>query len=380
MSKEKVLLVDLAREYVFLKKQIDKAIAGCLKSQHWILGQAVADFEKEAAQYLGCNHTVGVASGTDALLLPLRALAIKHTGKEYFTGDAEIVTTAFTFAATAETIMRSGARPVFVDIDQDTFNIDPAQIKKAITKNTVGILPVHLFGQPADMGAIMSIAKENGLFVMEDTAQAMGSVWREKKSGTIGDCGAFSFFPTKTLGCYGDGGMISTDDDEIADLCKVLRNHGQTKTYDASYIGYNSRLDALQAAILSVKLKYLDKWNKTRAKTAESYKQELKGVGNISLPKVISQAVSAYNLFTIKAPGSRDKLLEYLNSQNIEARVYYPHSLAQMKAFKNCRILGALENTKNMAGQVLSLPNHPFLKQQDIKFICGRIKVFFRNA
>lgn len=393
-------LLDLKREYAFLKADIDKQIKDCLIPHNWILGEKVLHFEKEVAKYLGAKYTIGVASGTDALLLSLRALAIKRKKKEYFEKKDEIITTAFTFVATAEAIVRSGATPVFVDIDLETFNIDPAKIKKAVSRNTVGILPVHLFGLTCAMAEITNIAKENNLFVVEDVAQAFGAECRmenrkqstdyRRKLGTIGDCGAFSFFPSKNLGGYGDAGLVATDDKELAKLITTLRAHGQTKQYDASLIGYNSRLDTIQAAILLAKLKYVDKFNALRIKTAQKYNAALKNTEGLQIPNYQLPCrrrtnylnSHVYNLYTIKVGKSiRDNLLKFLNSQGIQARVYYPVALHKMKAFarllgRQAKSNGELKNTEETAQSVLSLPIHPFLKSNEIERIVNTIQSF----
>lgn len=373
-------LLDLKKEHTFLKKEIDKQIKECLSSQHWILGEKVSEFEKELSGYLDVKYAIGVNSGTDALLLSLRALAIKLKNKEYFDKHDEIITTPFTFAATAETILRSGATPVFADIDESTFNIDPQCIKKAINKNTVGILPVHLFGQACDMGEIVKIAKDNKLFILEDVAQAFGAGYRlqgagDRKLGTIGDCGAFSFFPSKNLGSYGDAGAVVTGDRKTAELIVALRNHGQVGQYNAKYIGYNSRLDSIQAAVLLAKLKYIDKFNNLRIKIAKEYHNNLKSIKALKLPSCGSSHI--YNLYTITVSRTiRDKMLKFLNNAGIAARIYYPLALHSMKAFKSARISGRLINAEKAVKGVFSLPINPFLKNKEIDFIIENIKAF----
>jgi UDP-2-acetamido-2-deoxy-ribo-hexuluronate aminotransferase len=378
MSKKiQIPLLDLKREYSFLKKDIDKELKDCFDSQAWVLGEKVSRFEEEIARYLGVKHAIGVASGTDALILSLGALAIKLKKKESFDKKDEIITTPFSFIATAEAIARCGATPVFVDINPDTFNIDPGQIKKAINKNTVGIIPVHLYGLACDMSPILKIAKENNLFVIEDTAQSFGGMYKEKKLGSLGDLGAFSFFPSKNLGCYGDGGLVSTNDSKLAELLRVLRNHGQTKTYEASFLGYNSRLDSIQAAVLLAKLKYIDKFNRLRNKAAKQYNNGLKSIKQIQTPVESPECFHSYHLYTIKVSSNRDKLLKYLNSKAIAARIYYPHILSQMKAFSGAKVKGDLKNTKAVLPEILTLPIHPFLKMSEISYIIKEISSFF---
>ena len=381
--------LDLKREYAFLKKDIDKQLKDCLGSQQWILSQKVSEFKEKVAKYLGVKNAIGVASGTDALILSLKALALKLKKKASFDKKDEIITTAFTFIATAESIVRAGATPVFVDIDPVTFNIDPLAIEKAITKNTVGILPVHLYGLSCDMGKISKIAKKNNLFIIEDCAQSFGASIGKKKTGSFGDCGAFSFFPSKNLGGFGDGGLITTNNKDIAKLVKALRNHGQTSNYDASFIGYNSRLDSIQAAVLLAKLKHIDKSNNSRIKIAKKYTQPLKNIPQIQppLPDIqhsilhtrysILNTTHIYHQYTIKA-SSRNELLKHLNSKGIGARLYYPLLLNQMEAFKSYKCKGALKNAKEACAKCLSLPIHPFLKEKEISHITSAIKRFYK--
>ncbi len=366
--------LDLKKEYAFLKKAIDKQIKECLSSQHWILGKPVQDLEERAANYLNVKHAIGVASGTDALLLSLRALAIKIKNKEYFDKRDEIITTSFTFVATAEAIARSGATPVFVDIDPQSFNIDAENIKKAVNPNTVGIIPVHLFGRSSEMSAISKIAREKNLFILEDVAQAFGGQFHGKKLGTLGLCGAFSFFPSKNLGSYGDAGLIATNDKFLADTIRILRVHGQSSQYNAKYIGYNSRLDSVQAAVLLEKLKYIDKFNALRQKVAEKYYNGLKGLKGIQLP---NSRFHSYNLYTIKvASGLRDRMLKFLDDAGIQSRVYYPLPLHKMEAFRAAKISGKLINTEESSRCVLSLPMNPFLKDREIDYIVEKIRFF----
>jgi len=376
-------ILDLKREYKFLKKDIDKQLKDCLDSQQWILGPKVSEFEKKAAKYSGIKYAIGVASGTDALILSLKAIALRLKKKASFDREDEVITTPFTFIATAESIIRAGATPVFVDIDPGTFNINPLAIKRAITKNTVGILPVHLYGLSCDMGKISKIAKKHNLFLVEDCAQSFGSSIGEKKVGTFGDCGAFSFFPSKNLGGFGDGGLITTNNKDIAKLIKALRNHGQTRQYKADYIGYNSRLDSIQAAALLVKLKHIDKFNNARIKIAKKYTQAFKNISQICSPTLNTQysilnTTHVYHQYTIKVSSRRDALLKYLNSKGIGARVYYPYLSSGMKAFKSCKVKGVLKNAKEAALKSLSLPIHPFLKEKEINYITSTIKRFYK--
>jgi dTDP-4-amino-4,6-dideoxygalactose transaminase len=377
----KVALLDLKREYKFLRKYIHAQLDDCFGLHQWILGDKLAEFESTVANYLGVKYALGVGSGTDALILALRALAIKSKSKEFFSKKDEIITTPFSFVATTEAIIRSGATAVFVDVDPDTFNIDPKQIKKAITKNTAGIIPVHLYGLSCNMEMINRIARTNNLFIVEDVAQAFGAVFAGKMLGTIGDCGAFSFFPSKNLGCYGDAGLVATNSAKLANLIRVLRNHGQTKKHNASFLGYNSRLDSIQAAILLAKLKYIDRFNNLRIKKAKRYNRELKDIGQIQTPQIINGERShVFHLYSIKVPAkTRDALLGYLNSKGIAARIYYPRLLSNMGAFKNCKIKGSLNNAKQLLNQIISLPIHPFLRDAEISYITKGISRFFKE-
>ncbi len=375
-------IADPKREYTFLKKDIDKQIKNCLSSQQWVLGPKVTEFEKKASKYLGSRYAIGVASGTDALILSLRALAFRLRKKQGFDEKDEIITTPFTFIATAEAIAHSGARPVFVDVNLDTFNIEPKAIKRAITKNTIGILPVHLYGLAADMSEIGKIAKANNLFVVEDAAQSFGGEYKNKKLGTFGDCGAFSFFPSKNLGGFGDGGLITTNDEKLHQIIKALRNHGQSELYNASFIGYNSRLDSIQAAVLLAKLKYIDKFNKTRIKIANKYNKAFQNISQIECPLGHEQSLGSsmdhvYNLYTIKVRQKRDKLLKYLNYKGISARIYYPRPLSKMKAFKSYKSQGKLINACNLSKKSLSLPINPFLDNKQTNHIISTVKKFY---
>lgn len=379
----KIPLLDLKPEYEFLKKDIDKQLKDCLSGQQWILGPKVEELEKKAAKYLGVHHAVGVASGTDALLLALRALCLELKKKEFFSQKDEIITTPFSFVATAEAIVRAGAKPVFVDIDSGSFNIDPEKIKKAITKNTVGIIPVHLYGKVCRMKEIKEIAKTNKLFILEDCAQSFGASFRGKQTGSLGDLGAFSFFPSKNLGGFGDGGLITAKIKKHADLIKVLRNHGQTAQYKADYCGYNSRLDSIQAAILLAKLKYIDKFNKKRIQIAQQYNQAFSSISQVATPDLGRRTLDVglnhvFHLYTIKLPAKiRPKFINYLNSKGISARSYYPVSLDKMKSFKAAKVPYALKNTNQVVKEVVSLPIYPFMEKSKIDCVIKAVLRFF---
>lgn len=371
-------LLDLKREYSFLKKEIDEQLKNCFDTQQWVLSHKVLEFEKGISRYLGAKYAIGVNSGTDALILSLRSLAIKIKKKNYFDKKDEIITTPFTFIATVESIIHSGATPVLVDIDPDTFNISPQAIKKAITKNTVGIIPVHLYGLSCYMDEILKIAQDNNLFVVEDVAQSFGATYREKKLGTFGDCGAFSFFPSKNLGSYGDGGLVITNNQRLFEYIKSLRNHGQTKQYDATYLGYNSRLDSIQAAVLLAKLKHIDRFNNLRRKIAHQYNKSFASVKQIKTPIELNNSLCVYHLYTIKVLSQRDKLLKYLNSVGIEARVYYPKLINEMKAFKEIKV-NYLRTAQEILSKVLSLPIYPFLTKHQTQHVIDSIISFFNR-
>lgn len=377
-SKFKIPINDLKKEYNFLAKEINRQINECFKTHLWILGPKVTQLEEAVAQYLGVKYAAGVASGTDALVLSLRALAIKLKKKEFFEKKDEIITTPLTFIATGEAILRSGATPVFVDVEEDTFNISPQKIVGAINKNTVGVIAVHLYGLPSLMDEILRIARNNNLFVIEDSAQAFGAEFKGKKVGSMGDAGAFSFFPSKNLGGYGDGGMVVTNNSKLARLIKILRNHGQRKKYDAYYLGYNSRLDSLQSAILLAKLSKIDKLNKLRREVAEKYRAQLKDIKEIKLPYQPSDRVHVYHLYTIEVSSRRDRLLNFLRSGGIDARIYYPLLLHKMNIFRDCKVGGDLKNAERISKKILTLPMHPFLNDKQLDYITSRIKKFFK--
>lgn len=371
-------ILDLKREYKFLKRNINQQLKDCLDSQQWVLGKKVSEFEKKVAKYLGLRYAIGVASGTDALILALNALAFRIKNKGFFDKRDEIITTPFTFVATAESIIRAGATPVFVDIDPITFNIDPFCIEKAITKNTVGILPVHLYGLGCDMIKISKIAKKYDLFILEDCAQSFGASLGKQKTGTFSECSAFSFFPSKNLGGFGDGGLVATNNKDIAKLIKTLRNHGQTANYNAAFLGYNSRLDSIQAAVLLAKLKHIDKFNNSRIKIAKKYTQAFKNIPQIQPPLLSGVGYDhIYHQYTIKLSSRRDSLRRYLNSQGIGSRIYYPLLLPEMAAFKGCKSRGPLEKAKEVSKQVLSLPIHPFLTPKEANYIISAVEKFY---
>jgi len=365
-------LVDLQAQYSSIKDEIDTAILRVLQDGQFILGPEVKAFEEEMAAYCGTKYAVGVASGTDALHLALLACGIKA-------GD-EVITTPFTFIATAETIAKRGATPVFVDIDPKTYNIAPAQIEYKINNKTKAILPVHLYGQPAAMEHILDIARKYHLKVVGDCAQALGAEYKGKKVDSLGDVGCLSFFPSKVLGAYGDGGMVVTNDPEIAEMVRILRVHGSKVSYQHVMHGFNSRLDALQAAILRVKLKHLDQWNELRRSKAALYTRLLSQVDGIEPPYFEKNCKSSCNYYTIRLKDSRlkrDELRKHLESKGIQTMIYYPLSLHLQEVYKYLgHKLGDFPQSEQAQEQVLSLPMYPELSEEQIQEIVSEITRF----
>jgi dTDP-4-amino-4,6-dideoxygalactose transaminase len=343
-------ILDLSPEVEFLWDDLMQAVQGVLRSGEYIMGPNVASFEAEVAAYLGVKHAIGVNSGTDALVLGLRAMGIGS-------GD-EVITTPFTFFATAEAISMVGATPVFVDIDPLSFNLDPYLVEDAITLRTKAIIPVHLYGQAVDMDPLMSLAEAYGLKVLEDVAQGMGGEYKGEKLGTIGQLGAFSFFPSKNLGAYGDGGLVTTNDDQLAEMVRMLRVHGARKKYHNELIGYNSRLDELQAAMLRVKLPYLDMMNAGRRDVAHRYSEWLANVEGLVTPYEAHHSRHVYHQYTVRVlDGRRDALQQALSAEGIATMIYYPvpvHRLPVYRDREDRRLLA-----EEAQDQVLSLPIWP---------------------
>ncbi len=371
----RIPIFDLKAQYAQLAPEIDQAITRVLQSGQFILGEDVRLLEQEIATYLGVTHAVAMNSGTDALMIGLRSAGIMP-------GD-EVITTPFSFFATAEAISNIGAIPVFVDVDPISFNLDPTQIKSAITPKTRAILPVHLFGCPAPMTEIMTIAQSYNLKVIEDCAQSFGAKYlgdcncqcdpglrdklNEKYTGTIGNCGAFSFFPTKNLGAYGDGGLLVTNDDGIAETARKLRVHGSIAKYQNEMLGYNSRLDSLQAAILRVKLPYIDRWNEKRRQIAQTYNRCLADIKTIVTPKVTNGHV--FHQYTIRIlADKRSGLLELLQKEGIGTMIYYPVPLHLLPVYQGK--YPSFQQAEQLAKEVLSLPIYPELELKTIEEIC----------
>jgi len=367
-----IQFVDLIAEYQSIKEEIDGAISRVISRGIYIMGPEVQSFEEEMASYCGVDYAVGVASGTDALHLALLACDIKA-------GD-EVITTPFTAPATTEVIKHCGAVPVFVDIDPKTYNIDPSKIEKKVSKRTRAIIPVHLYGQSCNMDEIMKIARRHNLKVIEDCAQALGAEYKGEKVGSIGHVGCLSFFPANTLGAYGDGGMVVTNNEQIAEKVRILRLHGSPEPYRYVTDGFNSRLDALQAAILRVKLKYLGEWISLRNEKAIIYNRLLERVSGIDIPYKQEENRHSYNYYTICVSSgklNRDKLLGHLRKQGIYAVVFYPSSLYLQEPYKGLKFKkDEFKNSEWAQDRVISLPMYPALTEKQINQIVGEIRNF----
>ncbi|MBQ7773171.1 MAG: DegT/DnrJ/EryC1/StrS family aminotransferase [Bacteroidales bacterium] len=374
-----IKMVDLVGQYLKIKDEVDAAMQSVINTAQFINGAKCKEFSANLANYTGAEHAVTCANGTDALQISLMALGLQR-------GD-EVIVPAFTYVATAEVIALLGLVPVLVDVDWATFNIDPSKIEDAITPHTKAIVPVHLFGQCADMGRIMEIAKKHNLYVVEDNAQAIGAQWKgmlggreNPKSGTIGHIGCTSFFPSKNLGCFGDGGAMFANDEVLAQKLHCIANHGQKVKYHHSIIGCNSRLDTLQAAVLDVKLQHLDEYIASRQAAAAYYLQELASVEGIELPVTADYTTHVYHQFTIKVrDGKRDALKEFLAGRDIPSMIYYPLPLHHQEAYRDMAVVvGGLENSVELSGRVLSLPMHTELTEEQLHYICRAIKAFYR--
>ncbi len=356
--KHSIPAFDIKQQYSIIEAEVSAAVLEVLSSGRYIGGPIVANFEQQFADYTGVSECVGCNSGTDALFLALRALNIGA-------GD-EVITTPFTFIATAEVISAVGAVPVFVDIDTTTFNLNVEQVAAAITPKTKAIIPVHLFGQPVDLTGLMDVAEAHNLLVVEDCAQSTGASWAGQKVGSIGHIGCFSFYPTKNLGAYGDGGAITTNDPEIAAKLRVLKEHGQKNRYYYEEIGVNSRLDAIQAAILQIKLRYLDIWNNQRRKVASRYHQFINQVPGIIAPQELAGGMGVWNQYTIRVLGNkRDLIRSQLQERGVNTMVYYPHPLHLQPVYESLGYKqGQLPVTEQVCQEVLSLPMFPELSEQ----------------
>lgn len=368
-------MVDLISQYEKIKQEIDKAVLDVVASSAYINGPEVKAFAKELEDYLDVKNVIPCANGTDALQIAMMALNFKP-------GD-EVITASFTYVATAEVIALLRLKPVLVDVDPDTFTLDCDAVERAITKKTVGIVPVHLFGQCADMQRVMEIANENHLHVIEDAAQAIGADYTMKngithKAGTIGTTGTTSFFPSKNLGCMGDGGAIFTNDDELASQIRVIANHGQTVLYHHDEIGVNSRLDSIQAAILRIKLRYLDQYAEARQRAASFYDNAFGNNPKLKIPALAKKSTHVFHQYTLVLNGvSRTALKEHLAAKGIPAMIYYPIPLHIQKAYMDSRYKhGDFPVTEQLCNHVISLPMHTELAEDDLRYICDSVLEF----
>lgn len=369
----KIQMLDLSEQYQSMKDEIIQKLDKVMSSSRFILGDNVKQLESDVAKYSNVKHGIGVGNGSDAIHIALQAIGVGE-------GD-EVITTSFTFFATAGSIARTGATPVFVDIDPITFNIEPSKIESAITSRTKAIVPVHLYGQMADMNPIVEIANKYNLAIIEDAAQAIGAKYKGKTVGEMGTAATYSFFPTKNLGAYGDGGMIVTNNDDVAEKCRVIRVHGSKPKYYHHILGYNSRLDELQAAILNVKFPYLNHWSEERRKRAAYYTQKL----NEKLSEVVQTPIEkeenyhVFHQYTLRVP-NRDELQQYLKEQGIDTMIYYPLPLHLQPVFKNFGYKeGDFPEAEKAAKEVLSLPMYPELKQEEQDYVIEKIIEFYIN-
>ena len=366
----KIPLVDLKAQYHSLKKEIQAAINNVLETSQFILGKEVDAFEEAFARYINVRHAIGVNSGTSALHLALLALGIGP-------GD-EVITVSHTFIATLEAICWTGARPVLVDIEEDTYNMNWRQIESAITKKTKAIIPVHIYGQPADMDPILEVARKRKLWVVEDACQAHGATYKGRRVGGFGHAACFSFYPGKNLGAYGEGGAVVTHDSQFAEKIRKLRNHGGLTKYSHEFIGMNARLEGIQGAILRVKLPHLDRWNELRRQHAQEYTSLLKGL-DVTVPYEAPYAKSAFHLYVIRTPG-RDRLNNLLNEKGIGSIIHYPKPNHLLPCFKHLGYQeGDLPVTEKVSKDILSLPLYPELTLKQIREITGIIRTFLQS-
>lgn len=364
-----IVMNDFKKEYAYYKPEMDKAMQEVLESGWYILGTQGKTFEEQFAKYIGTKYAIGVANGLEAMQISLMALGVG-------TGD-EVITVSNSAVATALAITNAGATPVFVDVDE-YYHIDLEELEKTITPKTKAIIPVHLFGQSVDMEALNAIAKKHNLFVIEDACQAAGAKLGDKKTGSMGTAGCFSFYPTKNLGGYGDGGAITTNDEELYKKCIQLRNYGQTDRYRHEIKGLNSRLDELQAAILQVKLRHLDEMNVRRNKTAQIYLKELAEIKELTLPKVRKNAYSNFHLFVMQAE-KRDELLASLAEKGIKALIHYPIPIHKQPCYPEYNDV-KLPRAEALAKTLISVPMHPFLEESEVLEVCSEIKEFYNQT
>lgn len=364
-------MVDLKSEYKLLSKQIETEISKVFSSGDYILGESVSIFEKSFAKYCGTKYAVATSSGTDALKLALLATGVSEVD--------EVITVSNSFIATSFAIHEIGATPIWIDIEPNSFNMDPEKIISAISEKTKAVLPVHLYGHCAKMDQILKIAREKGLLVIEDACQAHGSAYREKKAGSFGDAAAFSFYPSKNLGCYGDGGAVTTDNPIVYEKLIMLRNYGQSSKNQHDIFGYNCRLDSIQAAVLNVKLKHLEQWNQRRRKLASIYDELLSDNEYILTPPVAEASNSVYHQYVLQVPSdSRDNLMKHLKKHGISSAIHYPTPIHKQIVFKSFPHL-PLPITEKLTSEILSLPIHPYLKDEDIQYVSKIINGYFQN-
>jgi UDP-2-acetamido-2-deoxy-ribo-hexuluronate aminotransferase len=371
-----IQMVDLKKQYLKIKEEIDTAVVNVMTNANFINGAEVKSFQNNLENYLNVKHVIPCANGTDALQIAMMGLGLQP-------GD-EVITASFTYVATAEVMALLGLVPILVEAKEVDFTIDPAEIEKAITPKTKAIVPVHLFGQGADMNAIMDIARRHNLFVIEDTAQALGATYQLSNGesaalGTIGDIGCTSFFPSKNLGCYGDGGALFTNNDELAANLRMIANHGQKVRYYHDVIGVNSRLDTMQAAILDIKLKHLNRYAESRRSVADYYDNALAGIEGLMTPNRITNGTHVFHQYTLRVlNGKRDALRSYLEERGVPSMIYYPLPLHFQKAFENERYpKGSMPISERLSAEVLSLPIHTEMTSEELEFIVDNVKSFF---
>lgn len=369
-------MVDLKKQYLKIKDEIDTAVVNVMTNANFINGAEVKSFQNNLEDYLNVKHVIPCANGTDALQIAMMGLGLQP-------GD-EVITASFTYVATAEVMALLGLVPILVEVKEADFTIDPAEIERAITPKTKAIVPVHLFGQGADMNAIMDIARRHNLFVIEDTAQALGATYQLSNGesaalGIIGDIGCTSFFPSKNLGCYGDGGALFTNNDELAANLRMIANHGQKVRYYHDVIGVNSRLDTMQAAVLDIKLKHLNRYAESRRSVADYYDNALFGIEGLMTPNRISNGTHVFHQYTLRVlNGKRDGLRSYLEEKGVPSMIYYPLPLHFQKAFENERYpKGSMPISERLSAEVLSLPIHTEMTSEELEFIVDNVKLFF---
>jgi dTDP-4-amino-4,6-dideoxygalactose transaminase len=354
---------DFKREYAAINKEVMPAIRRVLKSGWYVLGDEGSKFESEFSKYVGSKFGIGVNSGSDALYLAIKALGVSQ--------GYEVITVAHTMISSVDAITRNGAKPVFVDVDPSTYVMDPTKVEAKISKKTKAILPVHLYGHPVDMDPLTDLAEKHGLYVVEDACQAHGSKYKGKVVGSIGDIGCFSFYPTKNLGAYGDAGMITTNNEELANNLRKMRNYGQSRRYHHDFVGVNSRLDEMQAAILRIKLRHLDEWNEIRRNLARLYDSLLKNT-NLVTPIEREYAKHVYHLYVVRVK-RRTELQQYLHNKGIQTLIHYPIPVHLQEAYKTT---DKLPVTEKICGEILSLPIYPWLKESEVKQISESLTQF----